>query len=97
MKKIILYGLNDDRKNQIQSLFNDDITIKYIDKSYLEVKVGDIFDIDEIDVKDNIHDNSVFNNEFMLIQSFDRDRKSTRLNSSHTMISYAVFCLKKKK
>src|SRR4051795_13781630 len=25
------------------------------------------------------------------------DRKSTRLNSSHTLISYAVFCLKKKK
>src|SRR3712207_7551869 len=27
----------------------------------------------------------------------DRDRKSTRLNSSHANISYAVFCLKKKK
>src|SRR5947207_12180870 len=27
----------------------------------------------------------------------ERDRKSTRLNSSHTVISYAVFCLKKKK
>src|SRR5690625_555085 len=27
----------------------------------------------------------------------DRDRKSTRLNSSHVAISYAVFCLKKKK
>src|SRR5947207_5292070 len=26
----------------------------------------------------------------------DSDRKSTRLNSSHTVISYAVFCLKKK-
>src|SRR5256885_10069126 len=26
----------------------------------------------------------------------DRDRKSTRLNSSHLVISYAVFCLKKK-
>src|SRR5438034_8708336 len=26
----------------------------------------------------------------------DGDRKSTRLNSSHTVISYAVFCLKKK-
>src|SRR5438034_6402635 len=26
-----------------------------------------------------------------------QDRKSTRLNSSHTVISYAVFCLKKKK
>src|SRR3954466_217022 len=28
---------------------------------------------------------------------FRSDRKSTRLNSSHTIISYAVFCLKKKK
>src|SRR3712207_8769900 len=28
--------------------------------------------------------------------SVDRDRKSTRLNSSHANISYAVFCLKKK-
>src|SRR5207244_12391480 len=28
---------------------------------------------------------------------FWRDRKSTRLNSSHQIISYAVFCLKKKK
>src|SRR5690625_7033421 len=27
----------------------------------------------------------------------ERDRKSTRLNSSHVAISYAVFCLKKKK
>src|SRR2546426_4007303 len=27
----------------------------------------------------------------------DEDRKSTRLNSSHLVISYAVFCLKKKK
>src|ERR1039458_10420465 len=29
--------------------------------------------------------------------AFDTDRKSTRLNSSHLGISYAVFCLKKKK
>src|SRR5688572_31964699 len=28
--------------------------------------------------------------------SLSRDRKSTRLNSSHSQISYAVFCLKKK-
>src|SRR5256885_10901875 len=36
----------------------------------------------------------------VLIGCFDRvrlDRKSTRLNSSHLVISYAVFCLKKKK
>src|SRR2546430_13191006 len=30
-------------------------------------------------------------------RSSDGDRKSTRLNSSHSQISYAVFCLKKKK
>src|SRR5438552_7843504 len=32
-----------------------------------------------------------------LDSAIDRDRKSTRLNSSHQIISYAVFCLKKKK
>src|SRR5438132_10235237 len=31
------------------------------------------------------------------ITTLEVDRKSTRLNSSHTVISYAVFCLKKKK
>src|SRR5947207_10185814 len=31
-----------------------------------------------------------------ILDSERRDRKSTRLNSSHTVISYAVFCLKKK-
>src|SRR5438876_7021403 len=33
----------------------------------------------------------------ILIDSGQEDRKSTRLNSSHPSISYAVFCLKKKK
>src|SRR5256885_12842188 len=31
------------------------------------------------------------------LETFGKDRKSTRLNSSHLVISYAVFCLKKKK
>src|SRR2546430_12223161 len=31
------------------------------------------------------------------LRAFEKDRKSTRLNSSHSQISYAVFCLKKKK
>src|SRR2546430_12144195 len=30
-------------------------------------------------------------------RQYRKDRKSTRLNSSHSQISYAVFCLKKKK
>src|SRR5438552_7106766 len=33
----------------------------------------------------------------LVLLSHQRDRKSTRLNSSHQIISYAVFCLKKKK
>src|SRR5438034_9256506 len=33
----------------------------------------------------------------LMLSNPKRDRKSTRLNSSHTVISYAVFCLKKKK
>src|SRR2546430_11391057 len=34
---------------------------------------------------------------FAGLHGFHADRKSTRLNSSHSQISYAVFCLKKKK
>src|SRR5260221_2262772 len=35
--------------------------------------------------------------EILRRESRQKDRKSTRLNSSHTVISYAVFCLQKKK
>src|SRR5690606_41941679 len=38
-----------------------------------------------------------FGNQLPVHADFRRDRKSTRLNSSHVKISYAVFCLKKKK
>src|SRR3712207_8954102 len=48
---------------------------------------------------------SIAHNLFKILSEFDNenvdiilsDRKSTRLNSSHANISYAVFCLKKKK
>src|SRR2546430_3021230 len=36
------------------------------------------------------------NQEWERLFGVDQDRKSTRLNSSHSQISYAVFCLKKK-
>src|SRR5260221_7284032 len=35
--------------------------------------------------------------QLVVVRAIEQDRKSTRLNSSHTVISYAVFCLKKKK
>src|SRR5690625_6421902 len=43
--------------------------------------------------KTNAKENEIENVEFEVAE----DRKSTRLNSSHVAISYAVFCLKKKK
>src|SRR5699024_12293168 len=42
-------------------------------------------------------DRSRFLRKIPLAQKNREDRKSTRLNSSHVSISYAVFCLKKKK
>src|SRR5438034_3110425 len=43
------------------------------------------------------HSSGTFSSRRRTITTGTRDRKSTRLNSSHTVISYAVFCLKKKK
>src|SRR5690625_6816343 len=49
-----------------------------------------------MDLKKSLNIGSVSNPD--ALQWFvDQDRKSTRLNSSHVAISYAVFCLKKKK
>src|SRR2546430_8489339 len=39
----------------------------------------------------------VYDGDTMSVTASEADRKSTRLNSSHSQISYAVFCLKKKK
>src|SRR2546430_3420077 len=41
--------------------------------------------------------NRILDPEILTVGFARRDRKSTRLNSSHSQISYAVFCLKKKK
>src|SRR5437867_5145273 len=46
-------------------------------------------DLQELDVRDGIVDS-------LAEDAHSPDRKSTRLNSSHRTISYAVFCLKKK-
>src|SRR5690606_40095983 len=49
---------------------------------------------DEYDIKESIWEVEFFGNRTGRPR---QDRKSTRLNSSHVKISYAVFCLKKKK
>src|SRR5260221_7402857 len=45
----------------------------------------------------SVQHSSVCIQELLFVYVSLQDRKSTRLNSSHTVISYAVFCLKKKK
>src|SRR5690625_5775849 len=50
----------------------------------------------EVNEIENLGQDELFTTIRMELQNERRDRKSTRLNSSHVAISYAVFCLKKK-
>src|SRR5258708_22296405 len=45
----------------------------------------------------DLHPANIIIQKHSVVAFVDLDRKSTRLNSSHQIISYAVFCLKKKK
>src|SRR3712207_8125821 len=49
------------------------------------------------DSRDAIETSSISAPARSIVAGTQKDRKSTRLNSSHANISYAVFCLKKKK
>src|SRR5690606_40337928 len=61
-----------------------------------ELFLGAVFAGEELDIVDQQQvKRVVIALEF--VESLALDRKSTRLNSSHVKISYAVFCLKKKK
>src|SRR3712207_8758425 len=69
------------------SFANQLLSILYIAKNHdkMETRVHSVPEQIDQDVGD------------YALRSMDIDRKSTRLNSSHANISYAVFCLKKKK
>src|SRR5690606_40629022 len=58
----------------------------------------DLGDLDGVTLVRQIRSEPAFSGlKVVLLAPASRDRKSTRLNSSHVKISYAVFCLKKKK
>src|SRR5437763_3717911 len=59
-----------------------------------DVRVGGHFRVRFRRLDHSEHESS---GEYLEVVKPQRDRKSTRLNSSHRCISYAVFCLKKKK
>src|SRR5256885_12467606 len=60
-----------------------------LDELFLKEVRDAYFDYDKADLRSDAR--------AALSKTADLDRKSTRLNSSHLVISYAVFCLKKKK
>src|SRR5437870_8580248 len=63
-------------------------------RSNLDVQSGDVIVIPA----GVAHQKLDASSDFAVVGAYpDGDRKSTRLNSSHVAISYAVFCLKKKK
>src|SRR2546426_7869142 len=59
--------------------------------------VGEILGLLDQISKDSPLVTDVGSTKASICNKAERDRKSTRLNSSHLVISYAVFCLKKKK
>src|SRR5258705_4807718 len=77
------------RSFQNRPLFNGRIKMKAITAvlsfSFLTIVIASSFSSDAYAVRRGA------------MSGYDKDRKSTRLNSSHLGISYAVFCLKKKK
>src|SRR5690606_21421006 len=77
---------------------------KAVTKARLDIKAGDYkikevraAALPQIDVTSQLTRNIKAQKFILPAEFMGGDRKSTRLNSSHVKISYAVFCLKKKK
>src|SRR5699024_11549922 len=97
---------NPSEKWTLQKLFNQSIVSRFPPTSFMVPKVSalllSIHDYDGILIFRALRTNMVFVQERSMFLRLrvclsQLDRKSTRLNSSHVSISYAVFCLKKKK
>src|SRR3712207_9333392 len=87
--------------------FNDTATTEIYTLSLHDALPISFVDVEQVEVEDVVADDEVARDPEIrqqLPEAPERarlveveDRKSTRLNSSHANISYAVFCLKKKK
>src|SRR5690606_5809526 len=103
----ILKVLVNEKDNTWTIFLNFKAVIKVKDLNLLEERLINYFKteakINDIIVKYSYQDNNLSKEfveeyyNFFLDYCKEKDRKSTRLNSSHVKISYAVFCLKKKK
>src|SRR5699024_11820692 len=72
--------------------FIDDVSTQVIQKPVID----ELFDMDVEIIKHNQQNYCLYYQDRKQFFNHKVDRKSTRLNSSHVSISYAVFCLKKK-
>src|SRR5689334_23556109 len=93
-----LFFCSDTATTEIYTLsLHDALPILYRDKRFRVRKLEDLSR--EIDwaarVEPGVRKVFLADGDALIAKA--RDRKSTRLNSSHSSISYAVFCLKKKK
>src|SRR5699024_1650967 len=94
----IKISIQDKRSNVLETYEYDEGLIAFID--YLNEGKDPMHDVISFTGKDNDIEVDIalqFTDSYVEnMHSFVKDRKSTRLNSSHVSISYAVFCLKKK-
>src|SRR5690606_21653007 len=65
-------------------------------QSFFDININDFKKVVDLNLFGSIIPSIVFGKEMVKNKKGVIDRKSTRLNSSHVKISYAVFCLKKK-
>src|SRR5256885_16111256 len=88
---VFFFFFNDTATTEIYPLsLHDALPIYLLDLGLL---AGALAELEQLDIARTGH--AVLVDGFFLF--WHGDRKSTRLNSSHLVISYAVFCLKKKK
>lgn len=75
MRKIILYLIDEDKLQRIKQAFlQEDIYIKTIDKTYLDLKLKDIFDDKEPESDKKLSKDEIYDNEFMLLDGFDDEQ-----------------------
>src|SRR3712207_8943676 len=79
------FSINEDKKSEIEETLNK--LKNHYENSQSKMQY--------LELMAYLHSSDDLKNDRQLLK--EKDRKSTRLNSSHANISYAVFCLKKKK
>src|SRR5690625_6056293 len=85
----------------LAGIFKADMQMKFDMESIEKERYDRIVSRGNASLSNFVYTGEAFKNDFRIASTKvnfnpQRDRKSTRLNSSHVAISYAVFCLKKK-